>query len=86
MSDRVKPESANYHSNISTIVHKQPFNESMVNTSKNYQSSLADKSQLKYKLKRAGTSGGVATNKLMLNGVDRIIKQNLKKVKSKEDE
>lgn len=29
---------------------------------------------------------GVATNKLVLKGVDRMIKDNLKKVKTKEDE
>lgn len=38
---------------------------------------------LKLKM-RPGT--GVATNKLVLKGVDRMIKDNLKKVKNKEDE
>jgi hydrogenase maturation factor HypF (carbamoyltransferase family) len=86
LSDRAKPESANYISNLSTLIHKQPLNDSMINVSKGHNSGLIDKRQLKFKLKRAGTSGGVATNKLMLKGVDKIIKENLKKVKTKEEE
>lgn len=43
-------------------------------------------SMLKLKLKRAGTSGGVATNKLLLKGVDKLIKENLRKNKTKEEE
>jgi hydrogenase maturation factor HypF (carbamoyltransferase family) len=58
----------------------------MANISKGQSSGIIDKSHLKFKFKRAGTSGGVATNKLMLKGVDKIIKENLKKVKTKEEE
>lgn len=86
MSDRaptkIDREYGNHKSNLSTIIPKQPLNESMVNVSAKNQSFL-DKSLLKVRM-RPGT--GVATNKLMLKGVDKMIKENLKKVKNKEDE
>jgi hypothetical protein len=44
---------------------------------------MMDKSLLKLKVK---PGSGVSTNKLMLKGVDKLIKENLKKVKTKEEE
>ena len=84
MSDRAasKVENGAHKSNLSTIMPKQAMNESMVNASAKNQS-MMDKSLLKVKIK---PGSGVANNKLMLKGVDRLIKENLKKVKSKEDE
>lgn len=84
MSDRAasKVDNGAHKSNLSTIMPKQAMNESMVNASAKNQS-MMDKSLLKVKVK---PGSGVANNKLMLKGVDRLIKENLKKVKSKEDE
>lgn len=41
---------------------------------------------MKFKIKRSGTSGSQGNNKLFLKGVDKLIKENLKKNKTKEEE
>jgi hypothetical protein len=61
---------------MSTIVHQQ-LNESMVN---------GNSSMNKIKIKRTGTTGSQGNTKIFLKGVDKLIKDNLKKNKTKEEE
>jgi len=81
MSDRDLKSShnniQNFKSNGSTILHNQGVNESSFNNQNN-------QSILQLKIKRSGTLGNTGNNKLFLKGVDKLIKENLKKNKTKE--
>ena len=55
------------------------MNESAINKT-------ANQSLLNIKFKKSGIFGNQANNKILLKGVDKLIKENLKKNKTKEEE
>eukprot|EP00347_Sterkiella_histriomuscorum_P007962 403346899 len=80
--DNKSVQGQNFLSNGSTIIHANNIsglNESAINKT-------ANQSLLNIKFKKSGIFGNQANNKILLKGVDKLIKENLKKNKTKEEE